>query len=72
MPVRILILVGVIAFFWRPLYGLSIFLSRRILKKTKASIDELDKKLTRAKLERAKLPERQKEKEEVEFSFRRP
>jgi type IV pilus assembly protein PilO len=65
MPVRISILAGVIvlvlaAFIW------FVYLPKSdTIKKTTASIDELDKQLTRAKLERAKLPERQKEKEEA-------
>lgn len=69
MPVRIMILIGAIAlcvgaFIW------FVFLPNS-QKKTeiKTSIDELDKQLTRAKVERAKLPERQKEKIEVDAQF---
>jgi type IV pilus assembly protein PilO len=69
MPARISILAGVIvlllaAFIW------FVYLPKSdAIKKTTTSIDELDKQLTRAKLERAKLPERQKEKEEANFEL---
>lgn len=69
MPIRILILVCLFALFIGAFIGLVYFPKTAEIEKTKASVDELDKKLNLAKLERAKLPERQKEKAELEAQF---
>lgn len=66
MPYRILILVGAFALFLGAFVYFIYLPKTTEIKKTQTSIDDLDKKITRAKVERAKLPERQKEKEEVE------
>ena len=66
MPVRILILVGAIALFVGS-FMYFIYLPRsEEIKELQTSIEELNKKITIAKRQREKLPERQKEKEEVE------
>jgi type IV pilus assembly protein PilO len=70
LPVRILILAGAIALCFGAFIWFLYIPKSEEIKKIKISIDELDKQLNRAKLERAKLPERQKEKEAVDIQFK--
>ena len=70
MPIRILILVSAILL----LSGVFVYFvyipKTKYIKETKAKIEDLDKQLTQAKVQRAKLPARQKEKEEVDLQFK--
>jgi len=69
MPVRILILVCTILLFMGAFIWFVYLPKSEEIKKTRTTIADLDKQLTRAKLERAKLSERRKEKEEVDAQF---
>ena len=69
MPMRIAILGGVIVLFFAVFIWFVYLPKTEEIKETRESITELDKNLTQAKLQRAKLPERQKEKEEVDAQF---
>lgn len=69
MPVRIGILVGVIVLFLAAFIWFVYRPKSEAIETTIVSIDELDKQLNRAKLQRAKLPEKQKEREELDLQL---
>jgi type IV pilus assembly protein PilO len=69
MPVRISILIAIIFLFSGAFLWLIYFPSQGSIKTATTAIGELDKQLLSAKRERAKLPEKQKEKEAVESQF---
>jgi type IV pilus assembly protein PilO len=70
MPIRILILVGTVV-----LLGAAFFMAvyrpkTEAIKTTTNSIADLNRNLTRAKIERKKLPKRRAEKEKVDNQFK--
>lgn len=69
MPVRIGILIGAIVLLLGAFIYFVYLPKTEEIDKTRESITELDTELNRAKLQRAKLPEKQKEMEEVEAQF---
>jgi type IV pilus assembly protein PilO len=69
MPIRLLIFFGSIALLAGAFIYLIYLPKSEEIKKSTASIVELDSKLKLAKAERAKLPATQKRKEEVDLQF---
>jgi type IV pilus assembly protein PilO len=69
MPVRLTILIGSIALIAGAFFYFFYLPKSDEIKKTKASIDELDTQLQKAKTERAKLPATEKKKKEIDAQF---
>jgi type IV pilus assembly protein PilO len=69
MPVRLTILIGSIALIAGAFFYFFYLPKSDEIKKAKASIDELDTQLQKAKAERAKLPATEKKKKEVDAQF---
>ena len=69
LPIRISILVGTLVLFMGAFIWFVYLPKTDEIKKTNASIEDLNRKLTRAKIERQKLPKKKKEKEEVDAQF---
>jgi type IV pilus assembly protein PilO len=69
MPIRITILVCTVVVLAGALIWFVQIPKSEEIKTTTASIEEIDKQLTKAKLERAKLPEAKKQKEAVDNQF---
>lgn len=69
MPIRIGILAGIIVLFLAAFIWFIYLPKSEAIETTTTSIDELDKQLNRAKLQRAKLPEKQKEREELDLQL---
>ena len=69
MPIRILILAGTLVVFAGLFIWLIYMPKTEQISKTQASIEELDVKLNRAKLQRKKLPKVREEKKKVDLQF---
>ncbi len=70
MPIRILILGGTIALIAGAFFFLIYFPKSEEITNTTKSIEDLNRRLTRAKVERKKLPKRRAEKAEVDAQFK--
>jgi type IV pilus assembly protein PilO len=66
MPVRLLIFIGTISLFMGAFIWFIYLPKSEQVKKTRVSIDELDKQLKQARVQRAKLPETQRKEQEVD------
>jgi type IV pilus assembly protein PilO len=70
MPIRIVILISTVALFMGAFLWFIYIPKTEVITETNNSIEDLDRQLNRAKIERKKLPERRAEIAEVETQFK--
>ena len=70
MPIRVLILVGTVVLFAGAFLWFIYIPKTEVITSTTKRIEDLNRELNRAKIERKKLPERRAEKAEVEAQFK--